>query len=118
VDAKRIRINKVWVAGDIGRQIVNPMKPSRRSGSVIDGEPLMGRSRRRRQGAAEHVRRIPPTRIRATPKVIETHFLITTTARRVRRPGAAAVPPGRHQRDSRRRPGVRRCRSKHGYRWA
>ena len=81
VDAqKRIRIEKVWVAGDIGRQIVNPLKSeSQVESSVIDGmshlmwEITIAGGKVQQTTLGEY----PPTRMRHTPPVIETHFVLS-----------------------------------------
>jgi isoquinoline 1-oxidoreductase beta subunit len=81
VDAqKRIRIEKVWVAGDIGRQIVNPLKAeSQIESSVIDGmshlmwEITIAGGRVQQTNLAEY----PPTRMRHTPPVVEAHFVLS-----------------------------------------
>ncbi len=125
VDAqKRIRIEKVWVAGDIGRQILNPLKSeSQIESSVIDGmshlmwEITIAGGKVQQTNLAEY----PPTRMRHTPPVIESHFVLSDN-----NPtgiGEPALPPFL--------PAVtnaiftatgQRVRSlplsKHGYRWA
>jgi isoquinoline 1-oxidoreductase beta subunit len=81
VDAqKRIRVEKVWVAGDIGRQIVNPLKAeSQVESSVIDGmshlmwEITIAGGKVQQTNLGEY----PPTRMRHTPPVVETHFVLS-----------------------------------------
>jgi isoquinoline 1-oxidoreductase beta subunit len=81
VDAqKRIRVNRVVVAGDIGRQIVNPMKAELQvQGSVIDAmshlmwEITFAGGKVQQTNLADYT----PLRMRQAPKVIETHFRIT-----------------------------------------
>ena len=81
VDAqKRIRINKVWVAGDIGRQIVNPLKSeSQVESSIIDGmshlmwEITIAGGKVQQTSLGEY----PPTRMRSTPKLVESHFVLS-----------------------------------------
>jgi isoquinoline 1-oxidoreductase beta subunit len=95
VDAsKRIRVNKVWVAGDIGRQIINPLNAeSQVHSSVIDGmSQLMleinvegGKVTERTLGE------YPVLRMRQAPPVIEAHFL--TSDNNPTGLGEPALPP-------------------------
>jgi isoquinoline 1-oxidoreductase beta subunit len=82
VDASnKIRVNKVWVAGDIGSQIINPGAAENLSqGAVIDGmselmdqEITVVKGRVKQENYDEHT----VVRMKQAPPEIEIHFLKT-----------------------------------------
>ena len=79
VDAKkRIKLNRVWVAGDIGSHIINPMHAENLvQGGVVDGISEMMQEITYKNGAAvqTNYHQVPLLRITQAPPVIEAHWV-------------------------------------------
>jgi len=74
-------VNKVWVVGDVGRQIVNPSSAVNQvQGAVIDGlAELMAQEITIENGRTvqSNYHQFPLVRIRQAPPVIDVHFRLT-----------------------------------------
>ena len=75
---KRIKINKVWVAGDIGSQIINPMHAENLvQGGVVEGISHLMQEITVKGGqvAQTNLHQVQLLRAAQTPPVIEAHWL-------------------------------------------
>ncbi len=77
---KKIKVNKVWVAGDIGSHIINPSSAETQvQGAVIDGLSEMIQEITLKNGAVvqSNYHQHPMLRLSQAPPSIEVHFLKT-----------------------------------------
>ena len=80
-DNNTLRVNQVWVVGDVGRQIVNPSAAVNQvQGAVIDGlAELMAQDITIENGRTlqSNFHQFPLVRMSQAPKVIDVHFRLT-----------------------------------------
>lgn len=75
---KRVKVNKVWVAGDIGSQVINAgASENQTQGAIIDGmsEMLQEITLRNGRVAQGNFHQHPLVTMAQAPKQIEVHFL-------------------------------------------
>jgi isoquinoline 1-oxidoreductase beta subunit len=75
---KRIKINKVWVAGDIGSQIINPLHAENLvQGGVVEGISHLMQEITFTGGQATqtNLHQVPLLRLAQSPPVIEAHWV-------------------------------------------
>ena len=81
VDAEnKIRVNKVWIVGDVGSQIVNPLSAVNQvQGSVVEAMThLMGEiSVKNGRAVEKNFDEFVPVRMPEAPRQVEVHFLKT-----------------------------------------
>jgi isoquinoline 1-oxidoreductase beta subunit len=79
--AKRVKVNKVWAAIDVGRQIINPSGAEAQvQGAIIDGlSELMAQEITFEDGRTvqSNLHQFPMVRLAQAPLEIEAHFRIT-----------------------------------------
>jgi isoquinoline 1-oxidoreductase beta subunit len=79
----RVKVNKVWVAGDIGSQIINPLAATNMvQGGVIDGIGELLQEITIEGGAVKQTNfhEMPLIRLRQAPPEIEVHWKLSDNA--------------------------------------
>jgi len=77
-DRKRVKVNKIWMAGDIGRHIINPLHAeSQAQGGIIEGLSHMMQEITFARGRVEqsNFNNYQLLRIRNAPPAVEVHWV-------------------------------------------